>query len=267
MSIAGVRRALIGTVAGFLLASLTFAAALYFTQRSLIYPAPRPSANVPEGYQRIVLQTADGLALTALYHAPDAGHRVLVFFHGNGDGWDGAALANRLLVDAGYGALLAEYRGYGANPGQPDEAGFYADGRAALAWLSAAGVHPGQIVLVGNSIGSGTATQLASETRPAGLILISGFTSLPDVVAAKLPWLPVRWLVRDSYDNRAKLGKVTAPVLILHGAADQLVPLSQARQLQAAQPRARLVVVPGFGHELAYYPAAQQLELDWLARL
>ena len=267
MSTAGVRRVLIGITAGFLLAALTFAAALYFTQRSLIYPAPRPSANVPEGYRRIVLQTADGLTLTALYHPPDAGQRVLVFFHGNGDGWDGAALANRLLVDAGYGVLLAEYRGYGTNPGQPDEAGFYNDGRAALAWLSANRVHSDQIVLVGNSIGSGTATQLASETRPAGLILIAGFTSLPDVVAAHLPWLPVRWLVHDSYDNRAKLGRVTARVLILHGAVDQLVPRSQARQLQAALPRSRLIVVAGFGHELAYYPAAQQLELDWLAQL
>ena len=267
MSSAGVRRALTGIAAGLLLACLIFAAALYVTQRSLIYPAPRPSANVPDGYRRIVLQTADGLTLAALYRAPDAGRRVLLFFHGNGDGWDGAARANRLVIDAGYGVLLAEYRGYGANPGQPDEAGFYADGRAALAWLNAAGVGPDQIVLVGNSIGSGPATQLASEIRPAGLILISGFTSLPDVVAAKLPWLPARWLVHDSYDNRAKLGKVTAPVLILHGAHDQLVPLSQARQLQSVQSRARLIVVPRFGHELAYYPAAQQLELDWLAKL
>ena len=267
MSRAGVRRVLIGIAAGSLLAYLTFAGALYFTQRSMIYPAPRPSSNVPDGYRRIVLETADGLTLAALYHPPDTGKRVLVFFHGNGDGWDGAALANRLLIEAGYGVLLAEYRGYGANPGQPSEAGFYADGRAALAWLSATGVHPDQIVLIGNSIGSGTAIQLASEFRSAGLILISGFTSLPDVVAAKLLWLPARWLVHDTYVNRAKLGRVTAPVLILHGAADQLVPVSQAWQLRAAQPQAQLIVVPGFGHELAYFPAAQQIELDWLSRL
>ena len=261
------RRVLIGVAAGLLLAYLIFAGALYFTQRSMIYPAPRPSATLPDGYRRIALKTADGLTLAALYRPPDPGKRVLVFFHGNGDGWDGAAKANRLLAEAGYGVLLAEYRGYGANPGQPGEAGFYADGRAALGWLSAIGVRPGQIVLIGNSIGSGTATQLATEFRPAGLILISGFTSLPDVVATKLPWLPGRWLVQDTYDNHAKLGKVTAPVLILHGAADQMVPAAQAQTLQAANRRAQLIVVPGFGHELAYQPAAQQIELDWLARL
>ena len=258
---------LIGVAAGLLLAYLIFAGALYFTQRSMIYPAPLPSATLPDGYRRIVLKTADGLTLAALYRPPDPGKRVLVFFHGNGDGWDGAAKANRLLAEAGYGVLLAEYRGYGANPGQPGEAGFYADGRAALNWLSAAGVRPGQIVLIGNSIGSGTATQLATEFQPAGLILISGFTSLPDVVAIQLPWLPGRWLVRDTYDNRAKLGQVTAPVLILHGAADQMVPPAQARSLQAANPHAQLIVVPGLGHELAFQPAAQQIELDWLTRL
>ena len=267
MSKAGVRRALIGVAAGLLLAYLIFGAALYFTQRSMIYPAPQPSAVVPDGYRRIVLKTADGLTLAALYRPPDPGKRVLVFFHGNGDGWDGAAKANHLLAEAGYGVLLAEYRGYGANPGQPGEAGFYADGRAALGWLSAAGVQPSQIVLIGNSIGSGTAVQLATEFRPAGLIIVSGFTSLPDVIANELRWLPGRWLVHDSYDNRAKLGQVTAPVLILHGAADQMVPQEQARSLQAANPRARLIVVPGLGHELAYQPAAQQIELDWLAQL
>ena len=267
MSKAAARRVLTGVVVGLLLAYLTFAGALYFNQRSMIYPAPRPSAAVPDGYRRITLKTSDGLALTALYRPPEGRKRVLVFFHGNGDGWEGAAQANRLLSDAGYGVLLAEYRGYGTNPGQPGEAGFYADGRAALAWLGATGVGPEQIVLIGNSIGSGTAVQLATEMHPAGLILVSGFTSLPDVVATKLPWLPGRWLVRDTYDNRAKLGRVTAPVLLLHGAADQLVPVAQARFLHAANPRARLVVVPGFGHELAYQPAAQQIELDWLAQL
>lgn len=261
------RRVLIGIAAGSLLAYLTAAAAIYLTQRSLIYPAPQPSAIVPDGYQRIVLKTADGLTLAALYRPPDGAKRVLVFFHGNGDGWGGAATANRLLAEAGYGVLLTEYRGYGANPGQPHEAGFYADGRAALAWLEAAGLGPERTVLIGNSIGSGPATQLASEIQPAGLILISGFTSLPDVVAAKLPWLPARWLVRDTYDNRAKLAAIKVPILLLHGAEDRLIEPAMAQALHAANPAARLVLVPGFGHELAYQSDAQQIELDWLGRL
>jgi fermentation-respiration switch protein FrsA (DUF1100 family) len=125
----------------------------------------------------------------------------------------------RVLIGVAAGSLLA-YLTFVGTLGWPGEAGFYADGRAALAWLSATGVRADLIVRIGNSVGSGTATQLASEIHPAGLILISGFTSLPNVVAAKLPWLPASWLVHDSYDNSAKLGEVSAPMLILHGAAD-----------------------------------------------
>ena len=267
MSKIGWRRGLIGALGGCLLAYGIVVAALFYVQRSMIYPAPQVSSAPPDGYQRIALITADGLTLSALYRPPALGKRVVVFFHGNGDDWNGAALANRDLAAAGLGVLLSEYRGYSANPGKPDEAGFYADGRAALAWLAARGIGAERIVLVGNSMGSGTATQLATEFHPAGLIIVSGFTSLPDVVAGQMPWLPARWLVRDTYDNRAKLGRVSAPVLILHGAADQLIPVTQARLLQAANPRARLVVVPGFGHELAYFSAAQQVEIDWLGKL
>lgn len=264
---ASVRRVLIGAVGGCLAAYVVVVAALYFNQQSMIYPVPHMSASVPDGYQRVSLQTADGLTLAALFRSPSAGQRVVVFFHGNGDNWDGAALANRDIAAAGYGVLLCEYRGYSANPGTPGEAGFYADGRAAIAWLAGQGIGPDQIVLAGNSIGSGPAAQLAAEFHPAGLVLISGFTNLPDVVSAGLPWLPARWLVRDKFENREKIARLKIPILLLHGTEDQLVPAAQALMLKAANPAARLVLMPGFGHELSYQPAAQALERDWLDRL
>ncbi len=258
---------LIGIALGALLALLAATGALYLAQRSLIYPAPRHFAAIPTGYQQITLHTADGLDLAAIYSPPRAGQRVVLFFHGNGDGWDGAAVANRLNAGAGVGVLLLEYRGYGGNPGQPDEAGFYADGRAALAWLNAQGFAMDRIVLVGNSIGSGAATDLASTTHPAGLVLISAFTSLPAVVGEKLPWLPMRWLVHDRYDNQAKIAAVDAPILLLHGAADTMIGPAHSAALQAANPKARLVVVPEYGHELAYQDVAQRIELAWLLGL
>lgn len=151
------RRVLIGIAAGTGLAYAVLLAGLYAAQRSLIYPAPLQFSATPDGYRRIALHTADGLTLAALFRPPAPGRRVIVFFHGNGDNWDGAARANQLLSEAGYGVLLAEYRGYGANPGVPGEQGFYTDGRAALDWLAAQGFSAAQTVLVGNSIGSGPA--------------------------------------------------------------------------------------------------------------
>jgi fermentation-respiration switch protein FrsA (DUF1100 family) len=257
----------IGLLGGTLLAYGTVLGGLYVAQGKLIYPAPRQSAPVPPGYSQVSLETADGLRLAALFSPPASGRKVVVFFHGNGDSWLGAAAANRLIADAGYGVLLVEYRGYGANPGKPGEAGFYADGRAAVAWLAQRRIAADQVVLIGNSLGSGTATQLAREVPAAGLAIVSGFTSLPDVVAEKIWWAPTRYLVSDTFDNRAKLGLVSAPVLVLHGSADTMIGPDHAHALAKANPQARLELVPGFGHELAYQDAAQVILLDWLNAL
>ena len=267
MSVRKARQVLIGIALGTALALGAVTGALYLAQRSLIYPAPQHFAAIPAGYRQITLQTADGLDLTAVYSPPRLGQRVVVFFHGNGDGWEGAAAANRLIAAAGFGVLLVEYRGYGGNPGRPDEAGFYADGRAALDWLAGQGLAMDRIVLAGNSIGSGTATELARTAHPAGLILISGFASLPAVVGEKLPWLPIRWLIHDQFDNQAKIAAVAAPILLLHGTADTMVGPSHAQALHAAQPKARLALVPEYGHELAYHEVSQRIELAWLQGL
>lgn len=269
MTLPGVRlrRVLMGALAGLALAYAVTVGAIYAAQRSLIFPAPTSFADIPAGYERVSLTTSDGLTLAAAWHPPAPGQRTALFFHGNGDTWAGGAKAMEALAAAGYGVLLPEYRGYGTNPGQPDEAGFYADGRAALAWLAARGIAPRQVVLVGNSIGGGPATQLASEVQPAALMLISPFASLPDVVAEKFPWMPARWLVRDRFDNAAKLGRVTVPVLVLHGTADTMIPPGHARRLAAAQPRATLQLVPGADHDLAYLPQAQLAGGAWLAKV
>lgn len=261
------RRWALGILAGGLFAYSIALGGLYAAQDSLIYPAPKQAAPVPEGYRQIELATADGLKLAALFSPPAPGRKTVVFFHGNGDTWQGAAEANRLVMAAGYGVLLVEYRGYGANPGTPGEQGFYSDGRAALAWLKVQGISPQQVVLIGNSIGSGTATQLASEAPVAGLAVVSGFTSLPDLVAEKVSWAPTRYLVHDQFDNAAKLGKIAAPLLLLHGTADTMTGPEHAHALAKAQPRARLVLIPGYGHELAYQDAAQRALLEWLAGL
>lgn len=261
---AWLRRCLIGLFFGVGLAYLLAVPALYLSQRSLIYPAPRGFAAVPAGYGKVSYRTGDGLTLAAAWRPPAPGKPVVLFFHGNGDSWQGGAQANRLLAQAGYGVLLAEYRGYGENPGNPDEAGLYNDARAALGWLAAQGHAPQRVVVIGNSIGSGPASQLASEAQVRALVLISPFSSLPEVVADKLPWLPASWLVKDRYENAAKLGRVNAPVLVLHGAADTMIGLDHARRLVAARRDARLIAFAGFDHDLGYSDVSQRAILAWL---
>ncbi|RYY23353.1 MAG: alpha/beta hydrolase [Sphingomonadales bacterium] len=254
-----------GLLAGLYLAVLLV---LAFAQRSLIYPAPSPAVtNTPAGFVAVQLLTADGLTLTAAHKAGQPGKPVAIFFHGNGDSLSGAATATQALADSGYGLLLVEYRGYGGNPGKPSETGLYSDGRAAIGWLGTQGVPVNRIVLIGNSLGSGVATQLATEQPVAGLVIVSGYTSMADVIATHYPWVPVRLLLLDRYDNRSKLGRVAAPILILHGTADKLIPMVQAQALAHAAPRTALQLVEGAGHELAYGREAQVPIVRWLGAL
>ena len=144
--------------------------------------------------------------------------------------------------------------------------GLYADGRAAIAWLQSRGVGREQLVIVGNSIGSGVAVQMASEARPAALLLISPFTALPDLAAEQFSWLPARLLVLDRFENLAKIGKISVPILIMHGKADSLIPYSHALRLAQANRTAEFILVDAAGHELAYDKSAQISALDWLLR-
>ncbi len=238
-------------------------AALWLYQRRLIFPAPPPRTIVVAGYDPAVLKTADGLSLVALYRPAAPGKSTLIFFHGNADTLQGSAKAVAGPVAAGHGALLPEYRGYGANPGSPAEAGFYADGAAALAFVRGQGVPDGDIVIIGNSIGSGVATELATHGDFGGLALVSPYTRLSAVISAVAAGLPVDFLVRDKFDNLSRLPHITAPILVLHGRRDRVIAFAQGEALGAV-PGVRFRAFDA-GHELAYLPEAQSALTEWLA--
>lgn len=246
--------------------------ALFLVQRSLLFPAPRDATRAPPpGFSVAWLDTEDGLHLASAYRPGSGNLPTILFFHGNGDSLAGADVATRAIGAAGYGLLLVEYRGYAGNPGSPGEQGLYRDGRAALAWLERRGIAPPCIVVMGNSLGSGVATEIATGTPVAGLALVSGFASMPDVVAPLYRWLPVRTLLRDRFDNRAKFARIDAPILLLHGTADRLIPARHSVTLAGVGAsvgrRVTLGLVPGAGHDLAYSPQSQAMILRWLARL
>lgn len=243
---------------------------LFIAQRAMIYPAPKRGFVAGEaslGFRKAVLQTSDGLRLQAIHRPARDTLPTVIFFHGNGDNLHGAVEATRLLGAAGYGLLLPEYRGYSGNAGSPTEAGLYQDGEASLQWLRQQGVPVSRMILIGNSLGSGVATELASRHSVGGLVVVSGFSSLADVAALHMPLFPVRLLLRDRYENQAKLPNVGAPVLILHGATDSLIPAAQGVALAKAAKGGSLVIEPDVGHELAYLPQAQRAILRWLGGL
>lgn len=219
---------------------LVVVGAAYLMQRSLMYfpdPAsPSPIASrVPEMTVE-ALHTADGLTLVAWYRPPAETRPAIVYFHGNGGhiGYRGSRV--RPYLDAGFGMLLVEYRGYGGNPGQPSEEGLLADARAASGFLDAKGIDDCRRVLYGESLGGAIAVRLAAEMaakeRPvAAVVLEAPVSSAVDVGAHHYPALPVRWLIRDRFDARSRIADIGAPLFIAHGEQDQVVPVRFGRRL------------------------------------
>ncbi|MBL0769143.1 alpha/beta hydrolase [Sphingopyxis sp. XHP0097] len=246
--------------------ALAVGALFYTQQRRLFFPAPSDYPQTVPGFRLVHSLTDDGLRLTAFYRPAAPGKKTILFFHGNGDNMLGAIEATRGPAAAGHGLMLVEYRGYGGNPGKPSEAGLYSDGEAAMRWLGQAGVPSREIVVVGNSIGSGPATEMARRHKVAALVLLSGLSDLPSVVRSQAAFIP-RWLVRDRFDNAAKLAQVEAPVFLMHGASDTLVKPDNLDRLVRARRDATVARVAGVGHELAYTAGAQAILAKWIDAL
>lgn len=248
-------------------AYLIVLALLWAQQGRLIYPAPTALTPPTGGFEQVTYRTSDGLDLAAGYRAGEPGKPTILYFHGNGADWVSSVVATDRLVPSGYGVLAAEYRGYRGNPGTPHEDGLYRDGRAALAFLATRGIAAGDVVIIGNSIGSGVAVQMASEQVPQALVLISPFASLRQLVGEKMRWVPSGVLLRDRYENAEKIAGIDAPLLLLHGDADTLIPDTHSRQLGRLRDDAKLVIFEGKGHDLAWHDEAEEAVLTFLDTL
>jgi fermentation-respiration switch protein FrsA (DUF1100 family) len=229
-------------------------AALYFAQRSFIFPAPvtlrtaPQAAGFPEAEEH-VLTTADGEKVIVWHVPAKPGHPVVLYFHGNGDYLAGFFGRFRDLISDGTGIVAVSYRGYAGSSGQPSEAGLLQDATAAYAF-TVARYAADRIVVWGFSLGTGVAVALAAEHPVGRLILEAPYTSIADVAAEKFWFVPVRWLIRDPFHSDARIGQVTAPLLVMHGARDPVIPIAFGERLFALahQPK-QLVRFPEGGHD------------------
>ena len=252
---------------------LLIAVTLFVLQRRLVFPAgtssfPLKAAGYADGrdLRDVTATTADGLTLRGWLAVAPGGpaapgeRRLVLYLHGNGGDRRIRLGEADALSAAGWDVLLAEYRGYGENPGSPTEPGLHADAAAWWDAVTTAGYRPRRTVVAGTSLGGGVAVRLAADlcdagTPPAGLLLRSTFDGLTNAAAARFPWLPVRALLRDPFDSAALAGRVTCPVFQAHGTADTIVPLALGERLHASFPERsaggapkRWLAVPGAGH-------------------
>jgi fermentation-respiration switch protein FrsA (DUF1100 family) len=204
------------------------------------------------------LRTEDGVGIYARYYERDPKLPVLLYLHGGAGTL--ASRSDRLELFASLGAnlLAVEYRGYGPSEGTASARGLERDASAAYAWLRQR-TAADKIVPFGESLGGGPATWLASSRRVGGLILLSTFTSTPELVGRFMPWLPAQLLVRTRFDNLRPLKHVTVPKLFIHSRTDEVVPFDMAEALWTAAPAPkRHLWLHGVGHNETFYQARTQ---------
>jgi uncharacterized protein len=244
---------------------------LYFFQRWLLYHprSTRPALNDLRllGVREIELTTKDGLTLFSWYLPPPEGRPVIAYFHGNGGNIGYRAERLRRFAAEGYGILLAEYRGYGGNPGSPCEQGLFADAEAALDFLAASEISSEDVVLWGESLGSGVAVHLAATQAIGAVVLEAPFTSVTACAQRHYPFVPAAWLVHDQFDSLSRIARVTAPLLVLHGERDMVVPVYHGRALlEAATAPSEGWFSPSASHENLADHGALEVAISFIER-
>jgi len=232
---------------------VAFAAIMFVLQRQLQYvPDTRRADPALVGladFDRIEIETADRERLVSWFAPPRGDMPVIVYFQGNAGSIADRADRFRRFHDSGYGVLAVGYRGYGGSSGRPSEDGLIADGEAALAYLAQKQVPLSRTVLFGESLGSGVAVALAAQHASMAVVLDSPFTSAVDVARRRYWFLPVDLLMRDQFRSLDRVAAIGAPLFIVHGDDDSIIPVEQGRRLFAAAPDPKeMVELPGVGH-------------------
>ena len=239
------------TLGGILVVYIAAMTLVYAFQRRMVFPGPsaeEPHCHRPGKY--LVFEAPSGRKVHTVHFPAREGEPTVAVFHGNGETLASTVPLLEVLAREGLGAYGVEYPGYGpASSYSPSESALYEDAQAALDHLEQQmGVSRGQVVLMGRSLGTGVAVEMARRGYGGRMILVSPFTSMPDVAARIFPYLFPRLLMRDRFDNLGKAPRIGIPTLVIHGSEDKLVPMAMGRRLAETIPNARLVVVEGGSH-------------------
>jgi fermentation-respiration switch protein FrsA (DUF1100 family) len=222
---------------------------MYIPDRARVAPQEAGLSGVEE----IVFKAADGTKLIAWYLPAQGTKPTLLYFTGNSGNVANRAGKIRTIAASGYGVFMLNYRRYGGSEGRPTEARNAADAVSAYDCLRAQGVAPGDIVAYGESIGTAVATRLSLQREVQALVLEAPFSSAVDVGRLMWKWFPLKLIMVDQYRTIDRIGEVQAPLFVVHGGRDAIIPLDQARRVyHAANEPKTLVVVPQAGHNDLY---------------
>lgn len=244
---------------------------MYVAQRALMYfPERVRTAPADAGFaqaQEVVLDSAAGARVIVWHVPPKSGRSVFLYFHGNGASLRYRVGRFKALTADGSGLVALSYRGYGGSSGAPSEEGLIADGEAAYAFATSLYAAE-RLVLWGESLGGGIAVALAAYHRVGAIVLEAPFTSAADIAFSAYPFIPVRLLMKDQFRSDERIGKIAAPLLVLHGQRDRVVPFAYGRRLFELAPEPKRLVAFAHGeHENLDAHGAQAAVQDFLRNL
>ncbi len=208
---------------------------LFFYQRNLLY---HPNENnyfgdkLTADIKKVKITTQDNIELLAWYHEKNLkDYKTILYFHGNA-----GSLENRIhklnhFQDMNINFLIIAWRGFSGNKGKPSERGLYEDGESALKWLLNKGIQEKDIILYGESLGTGIATHISQNKNFAGVILETPFTSMTDVAKIFYPYIPVSLILKDKFENKKKIKNINSPIFVMHGELDQIVPFRMGEKI------------------------------------
>jgi fermentation-respiration switch protein FrsA (DUF1100 family) len=248
-----IAREIMNLVLGLIAAYLVICAAAYLLSRSHMY-FPDPARVSPaeaglDGVREIDFEAGDGTTLVGWYAAAREGKPTILYFHGNAANAANRAPKIAAMLQDGFGVFYLNNRGYGGSGGRPTEANNVADALAAYDELRELGVPAKRIAAYGESLGSGQAVRLAAKRPVAGVVLEAPLTSTIDVARPVYFWLPLNLVIADKYNVERSIGAVTAPILILHGEQDEVIPVDMGRRVfRAANAPKRIEAFPRAHH-------------------
>jgi len=201
-------------------------------------------------FQEIKLKTSDNLEIISWYKKPLSGQKTIIYFHGNGGNLSNRVHRYKSLGEAGFGVLAVSYRGYSGNPGYPTQKGLMLDAKASYKFLLKQGLKDSDIILYGESLGSGVSANLAKDHNFYAIIFESPFSSAASVAANRFPFVPARLLLKDKFESDKALQNLNTPILIIHGTKDKVVSFSEGKKLydSISSKRKKFIKVPGARH-------------------
>lgn len=242
---------------------------MYLFQRDFVFH-PHGTLTPPQdlGLDDVTakkVRMEDGTAIAVWHRPPDDPQQpTVLYFHGNGGNLSGRAKRYRQIIDSGFGLYAPTYRGYPGAEGSPSETALITDGLEHFDQVAAA---TDNIVLHGESLGTGVAVAVAAQRNATALILEAPYTAAADIAAATYPWLPVSLLMKDPFLSRERIGDVQEPVFVIHGTSDRTIPLEQGQALfdMAGEPK-EFLAVEGAGHSTLWTEGLWPATLEFLAQ-